>query len=59
MNTSVLVDRLLMDRPTLSLAERVEARRQIDRAAGIRYPPPTADGMRQLARLTADGLRRP
>jgi hypothetical protein len=59
MSAAALIDRLLVERPTLTLAERVEARRAIDKARGITYTPPAPAGLHQLARITAPGLRRP
>ncbi|OZC59225.1 hypothetical protein CH276_22520 [Rhodococcus sp. 06-470-2] len=59
MTAAALIDQLLADRPSLTLAERVEARRAIDKARGISYTPPAPAGLHQLARITASGLRRP
>nr|WTA71298.1 hypothetical protein OHB51_35480 [Micromonospora sp. NBC_00855] len=38
-------------RPTMTLAERVEARRALDRAAGVIYPELTDERADQIARL--------
>lgn len=58
MSTTELIERLLVERPTMTLAQRVEARRTIDVARGIVYAPPAPAALHQLARITAPGLRR-
>lgn len=51
-----MTERELADnRDSMSLAERVEARRVLDEAAGIEYEVP---GLKRLARIMGPGLRR-
>lgn len=51
-----MTERELADnRDSMSLAERVEARRVLDEAAGVEYEVP---GLKRLARIMGPGLRR-
>lgn len=51
-----MTERELADRrDSMSLSERVEARRVLDEAAGIEYEVP---GLKRLARIMGPGLRR-
>lgn len=51
-----MTERELADnRDSMSLAERVEARRELDEAAGVEYEVP---GLKRLARIMGPGLRR-
>ncbi|KJF21924.1 hypothetical protein C7T36_18270 [Rhodococcus sp. AD45-ID] len=46
------------NRDSMSLAERVEVRRELDAVAGVEYDVPPANGMSRLARIVGPGLRR-
>lgn len=53
------MERILAEgRSTMSLTERVNARRAIDEAAGITYPVPGPEQIARLARITTTGLHR-
>ena len=54
-----MTERELTDhRDSMSLAERVEARRVLDEAAGVKYGLPSEQGLKRLARILGPGLRR-
>jgi hypothetical protein len=54
-----MTERELADnRDSMSLAERVEARRVLDEAAGVKYGSPSEQGLKRLARILGPGLRR-
>ncbi|WP_158171406.1 hypothetical protein [Rhodococcus sp. JT-3] len=54
-----MTERELADnRDSMSLAERVEARRELDEAAGVKYDPLPEQGLKRLARILGPGLRR-
>lgn len=54
-----MTERELADnRDSMSLVERVEARRVLDEAAGVKYGPPSEQGFKRLARIMGPGLRR-
>ena len=53
------MERVLAEgRSTMTLTERVNARRAIDEAAGITYPVPGPEQVQRLARITNTGLHR-
>lgn len=53
------MERVLAEgRDTMTLLERVNARRAIDAAAGITYTAPNADQAHRLARITHIGMQR-
>lgn len=45
-------------RGSMSLVERVEARRELDAMAGVEYEVPPTQGLSRLARIVGPGLRR-
>ncbi|WP_415395159.1 hypothetical protein ACMTN4_07260 [Rhodococcus globerulus] len=49
---------LVENRDSMSLAERVEVRRELDAAAGVEYDVPPVLGLSRLARIVGPGLRR-
>jgi len=54
-----MTERELADnRDSMSLAERVEARRVLDEAAGVKYGSLPEQGLKRLARILGPGLRR-
>ncbi|MYV26347.1 hypothetical protein GQ649_03935 [Rhodococcus sp. DSM 6344] len=54
-----MTERELADnRDSMSLVERVEARRELDEAAGVKYGLPSDQGLKRLARILGPGLRR-
>lgn len=54
-----MTERELADnRDSMSLVERVEARRVLDEAAGVKYGLPSEQGFKRLARIMGPGLRR-
>ena len=54
-----MTERELADnRDSMSLVERVEARRELDEAAGVKYGLPSEQGLKRLARILGPGLRR-
>ena len=48
---------LIDNRDAMSLAERVEARRDLDERAGVVYGVPSARQVGRLARVMSSGLR--
>ncbi|MDI9914403.1 hypothetical protein [Rhodococcus sp. IEGM 1379] len=49
---------LVDNRDDMSLTERVEVRRALDAAAGVRYDVPPVNSLTRLARIVGPGLRR-